>query len=63
MGDIMLTRDEMRGLMSNLLCTGSPPAGRIGLTDWANEHADELGRRYAGEPARRKHRDRAYSEL
>ncbi len=51
--DKMLTRDEVRGLMADLLCTNSPPTGKIRLTDWAREHADTLGIRYVSERARR----------
>jgi uncharacterized protein YbjT (DUF2867 family) len=59
--DFMLTWEEVRGLMANLLCTDSPPAGATKLTDWAKAHAGELGRRYASELARRKDRTRAYA--
>ncbi len=51
-GDVLLTRDEIRGLMSNLLVTDSPPLGRTSLSAWALQHADVLGRRYASELAR-----------
>jgi len=61
--DTLLTRDEIRGLMSNLLCTTSPPAGTTKLTDWARTHAATLGVRYASELARRRCRDKAYTEL
>ena len=59
-GDVMLTRDEIRGLMAGLLDVDSPAAGEIKLTDWAREHADILGRHYASELARRQDRTRAY---
>ena len=62
-GDVMLTRDEVRGLMAGLLATDSPPAGRTRLSDWAREHADTLGRRYASELARRRNRTKAYDQL
>ena len=52
--DVVLTRDEVKGLMGDLLCVDSPPAGQTKLTDWAREHADSLGRRYASELARRR---------
>jgi NADH dehydrogenase len=58
MGDILLTRDEIKGLMDNLLVTSSPPAGKTRLTDWARENAAVLGVRYASEIARRKPRQR-----
>ncbi len=52
--DKVVTRDEIRGLMSNLLYVDTPPAGTTKLTDWARQNADQLGRRYASELARRK---------
>jgi uncharacterized protein YbjT (DUF2867 family) len=59
-GDVLLTREEIEGLMRDLLCTDSPPAGHTKLTEWAREHADDLGRRYASELARRRDRAAAY---
>lgn len=53
LGDVVLTREEIAGLMANLLCTDSAPAGSTRLTEWAREHRNTLGRRYAGELARR----------
>jgi NADH dehydrogenase len=53
MKDVMITRDEVRGLMDDLLCVDAPPAGTTALTTWAREHANELGQRYASELARR----------
>lgn len=63
MGDITITKDEIQGLMENLLCTNSPPAGNTRLTDWAREHAADLGKRYASELARRRNRTAAYTDL
>ncbi|UCD74105.1 MAG: NAD(P)H-binding protein [Phycisphaerales bacterium] len=62
-GDVMLTRAEIDALMADLLCTGSPPAGRTRLTDWARAHRDELGRRYASELARRINRQSACARV
>jgi NADH dehydrogenase len=53
-GDVFVTREEIRGLMADLLYVDAPPAGTTRLTDWAREHADALGRNYASELARRK---------
>ena len=61
--DVVITRDEIEGLMADLLCTDSPPAGRTRLSDWIRDHAAELGRRYASELARRRDRTRAYENL
>jgi len=62
-GDVVITREEIDGLMAGLLCVDSPPAGETRLTDWAIEHADTLGRRYASELARRRNRIDAYEKL
>jgi NADH dehydrogenase len=53
LGDVVITRQEVQGLMADLLCTDSPPAGRTRLTDWAKAHAERLGTRYASELGRR----------
>lgn len=61
--DVMLTRDEIAGLMAGLLATDSPPAGTTRLTDWATANADKLGLHYASELARRRNRVAAYDHL
>jgi NADH dehydrogenase len=63
MGDVTITREEIQGLMDNLLYTQSPPAGKTKLTDWARAHADTLGKHYANELKRRQDRNRAYAKL
>ena len=60
MGDVLITRHEISGLMQNLLFTSSPPTGETSLTEWSKEHASTLGRHYASELRRRIHRDEAY---
>jgi len=55
-GDVVITRDEIRGLMDGLLYVESPPSGETRLTDWVRQHRSELGRRYASELARRRTR-------
>lgn len=62
-GDVMITREEIKGLMADLLCTDSPPSGTTRLTDWLRENSGAVGRRYASELARRRDRTRAYTEL
>ena len=62
-GDVTITRDEIEGLMQDLLYTNSPPAGETRLTDWTRQHKDELGKRYASELARRVNRKSAYEKL
>jgi len=53
-GDIIITREEIKGLMADLLYVKSPPAGNTKLTDWIREHAQSLGKNYTGELIRRK---------
>jgi uncharacterized protein YbjT (DUF2867 family) len=53
LNDRVVTRDEIEGLMAELLCVDSPPAGRTRLTDWTLESRDTLGLHYASELARR----------
>jgi len=53
LGDVLITRQEIEGLMADLLYTDSPPAGQTKLTDWAREHRESLGMHYASELARR----------
>jgi len=62
-GDVAITRDEIDGLMADLLYTGSLPAGETRLTDWLNEHSDSVGRHYSNELARRRNRTKAYEDL
>jgi NADH dehydrogenase len=59
-GDVTITREEIAGLMGNLLYVDAPPAGKTRLTDWAREHADTLGRKYTSELARRRDRSSSY---
>jgi len=47
--DVLLTRDEVEGLMSNLLVSESPPTGQTRLSDWLAQNADSVGARYASE--------------
>ncbi|MDE3099177.1 MAG: NAD(P)H-binding protein [Verrucomicrobiota bacterium] len=51
--DIIITRDEIRGLMENRLCVDAPPLGQTRLTDWITQNKETLGRRYANELRRR----------
>lgn len=61
LGDVVVTWDEIQGLMQGLLATDSPPVGRVKLSVWAREHAEELGVRYASELRRRRDRDVEYA--
>jgi uncharacterized protein YbjT (DUF2867 family) len=48
-GDVLLTRDEVVGLMSNLLISNDPPTGTTRLSAWLEENAPTIGRTYASE--------------
>jgi NADH dehydrogenase len=48
-GDVVLTGDEIRGLMAGLLISHQPPLGQIAFSEWLNEHATSVGRSYANE--------------
>ena len=63
LGDVVITRDEIEGLMAGLLYTGSLPTGETRLTDWLREHSDSVGMHYSSELARRKNRTAAYENL
>jgi hypothetical protein len=51
-GDTVLTRQEYRGLMADLLAPGGPSTGETRLSDWPSENRDVIGRAYASEVAR-----------
>jgi NADH dehydrogenase len=59
-GDIVITREEIKGLMEGRLCVDAPPLGSIKLTDWIIGHKDSLGRHYTSEMARRVDRSSEY---
>ena len=61
--DVTITREEIEGLMRGLLDSDAPAAGNTKLTEWAAEHREQLGRRYASEVGRRVKRDRAYEAI
>ena len=63
LGDVVVTREEVAGLMQNLLVTAAPPAGDTALSQWVLEHQASLGLRYSSELARRRDRRRSYDEL
>lgn len=62
LNDVLITRDEVEGLMQGLLVTDSEPTGPTKLSVWARENAATLGRRYATELGRRRNRRVAYAE-
>ena len=53
-GDVFITREEIEGLMADLLYVDGAPTGSTRLSDWAREHREDLGKVYASELARRR---------
>jgi uncharacterized protein YbjT (DUF2867 family) len=49
MGDVTLTRDEIRGLMSNLLVSSGEPTATARLSEWLARNAEIIGKRYRSE--------------
>jgi len=54
-GDVILTREEVIGLMDGRLYVDSPRTGDTRLTDWVNANVDQLGKHYAHEIKRHFH--------
>lgn len=50
--DVVLTWEEYRGLMDDLLVVDGPAAGPTRLTLWLGDHRKQVGRAYASELAR-----------
>jgi uncharacterized protein YbjT (DUF2867 family) len=59
-GDVLITREEIEGLMDDLLYVDAPPCGETRLSDWAHSHAESLGIQYTSELVRRTNRRVAY---
>lgn len=59
-GDVVITREEIQGLMQGRLYVDAPPLGATKLTDWIERHHNTLGRRYTNEMARRVDRASQY---
>jgi len=51
-GDVLVTRDELDGLMAGLVTTEGPATGSRRLSEWLTKEADTVGRRYASEITR-----------
>ncbi len=47
--DVVLTGDEISGLMAGTLVSHSAPLGRVSFSGWLAENGDSLGTRYANE--------------
>ena len=50
--DVMLTPEEVDGLMANLLISKEPPRCKTSLKDWLRENQNTVGTQYASELAR-----------
>jgi NADH dehydrogenase len=49
LGDVLLTRHELEGLMDDLLVSKEPPLGKTRLSDWLQENWRTVGTKYASE--------------
>ena len=58
--DVVITREEIKGLMKGRLYVDAPPLGATKLTDWMVEHRTKLGVRYTSEMTRRVDRVSEY---
>jgi uncharacterized protein YbjT (DUF2867 family) len=47
--DVLLTPEEVDGLMANLLVSGEPPRCSTRLADWLEHNREQVGARYASE--------------
>ncbi len=61
LGDVLLTREEIEGLMQGLLAVDTLPTGTTSLSEWLGRHSDTLGKRYTSELARRLNRRKSYA--
>ncbi len=50
--DVVLTRDEVDGLVAGLLTSNAPPTGTTRFSDWLTENARGMGRIYQSELGR-----------
>ena len=48
-GDVVLTKEEVEGLMAGLLVSSSPPLGKTSFRAWMNENGHLIGRSYTSE--------------
>lgn len=51
-GDVVLTWEEYKGLMANLLAPDGPSTGETRLSHWLSANREPVGKRYASEVAR-----------
>ncbi|HXZ10874.1 MAG TPA: NAD(P)H-binding protein [Candidatus Sulfotelmatobacter sp.] len=50
--DRILTREEVDGLMADLLVSAGPPTGETRFSDWLRQHGETIGESYSSEFAR-----------
>ncbi len=48
-GDVVLTPEEVKGLMANLLVSKDPPQGKTAFRDWLEKNKATVGTKYASE--------------
>lgn len=48
-GDVVLTPEEVKGLMANLLVSKDPPLGKTAFRDWLEANKNTVGTNYASE--------------
>jgi nucleoside-diphosphate-sugar epimerase len=51
-GDVLITKEEVVGLMAGLLVSPEPPRGSTMLSDWLEANRETVGKKYASEIAR-----------
>jgi hypothetical protein len=47
--DVLVTREELAGLMDELVMVTDPATGSVSFRDWVGTNAETLGRTYASE--------------
>jgi len=53
--DVVLTKDELQGLMLNKLCSNQIPNGKTLFSKWLNENRESIGNKYTSELNRHFH--------
>lgn len=51
-GEVILSREELEGLTTELLVSREPPRGAHSVRDWLRDHGEDLGRSYTSEMGR-----------
>ncbi|MGH2704738.1 MAG: NAD-dependent epimerase/dehydratase family protein [Actinomycetota bacterium] len=60
--DVVLTADELEGLMASLVVAQGQATGETRFSEWLREHGARLGRRYASELGRHFRNGRPHSQ-